>query len=139
MKKIYSKIDENKLLHIVNRLGDIDSRTDIIPDDNFLQLATLKLPIGKTFRPHRHNWKKNSGTQNIAQESWIVVEGKVKCSFYDLDDKLISTYILNPGDCSITLEGGHTYETLEDNTIVYEYKTGPYMGQELDKRFLDGK
>ena len=25
---------------------------------------------------------------------------------------------------------------LEDNTIVYEYKTGPYEGQKLDKTFI---
>ena len=42
MIKIYSKIENNKLLHIVNRLNEVTSRTDIIPDDNFLQLATLR-------------------------------------------------------------------------------------------------
>jgi hypothetical protein len=25
---------------------------------------------------------------------------------------------------------------LEDNTLVYEYKTGPYEGQEFDKIFI---
>ena len=44
---------------------------------------------------------------------------------------------VNPGDASFTLEGGHTYEILEDDTLVYEYKTGPYEGQKLDKTFLD--
>lgn len=137
MEKIFSTIQENKLLHIVNRLKEINSRSDIIPDNNFLQLATLKMERGKTFRPHKHIWKDNMGLQNIAQESWIVVKGKVKCFFYDLNDELITTQILGAGDCSITLEGGHTYEILEDDTVVYEYKTGPYQGQKLDKRFLD--
>jgi hypothetical protein len=136
MIKIYSKIENNKLLHMVNRLSEITSRTDIIPDDNFLQLATLKLPSGKTFRAHKHKWKDNLNTQNIAQESWVVIKGSVKCFFYDLDDKLIQTEILNPGDCSITLSGGHNYEILEEETVVYEYKTGPYQGVELDKEFL---
>jgi len=45
--------------------------------------------------------------------------------------------VLTPGDASFTLYGGHTYKILEENTIVYEYKTGPYEGQKLDKRFLD--
>jgi len=43
---------------------------------------------------------------------------------------------LRPGDASFTLYGGHTYEILEDDTIVYEYKTGPYEGQKLDKTFI---
>ena len=67
----------------------------------------------------------------------MVVSGSVKVYFYDLDDSLLYTTTLNPGDASITLEGGHTYEILSDETLVYEYKTGPYQGQELDKVFID--
>ena len=62
---------------------------------------------------------------------------KVRCKFYDIDDKLIAEPILEPGDASFTLHGGHTYEILEEDTIVYEYKTGPYEGQTLDKVFIN--
>ena len=133
-KKIYSK-DGTTLLHIINRVEEITSRQDIIPENQFLQLATLKLEKDKTFAPHKHIWKEPSGDQTIAQESWVVITGKVKCYFYDLDDTLLKTEILNPGDCSITLQGGHNYEILED-AIVYEYKTGPYLGQKFDKVFI---
>ena len=34
------------------------------------------------------------------------------------------------------IEGGHTYSILEDDTVIYEYKTGPYFGQTLDKEFI---
>ena len=48
--------------------------------------------------------------------------------------------ILEAGDASFTLYGGHTYEILDEGTIVYEYKTGPYEGQALDKTFIkDGR
>tara|TARA_R110000822_G_scaffold309251_2_gene438423 strand:+ start:24 stop:305 length:282 start_codon:yes stop_codon:yes gene_type:complete len=90
---------------------------------------------GKTFKPHRHIYKKRT-RDIIAQESWIVVQGSVKCIFYDLDDTILVEPILYPGDASFTLEGGHNYEILEDDTLVYEYKTGPYEGQALDKTFL---
>ena len=66
----------------------------------------------------------------------IVIKGSVKCKFYDTDNTLIAEPILMPGDASFTLYGGHTYEILEEGTIVYEYKTGPYEGQELDKELL---
>ena len=75
-------------------------------------------------------------TEQIAQESWVVVKGSVKCTFYDIDDTIIATPILYSGDASFTLLGGHTYEILENDTIVYEYKTGPYEGQKLDKVFI---
>ena len=136
MEKIFSKKDTNKLLHIVIRKEDIiKGRLEVVPEDNFIQCAILNMDKGKTFRPHKHIWKER--TRNlIAQESWVVIQGSVKCIFYDIDDTIIAEPILNAGDASFTLEGGHTYLILEDDTLVYEYKTGPYEGQELDKTFI---
>ena len=137
MEKYYSKINGD-LIHIVNRLSEINGRTDIAPEKEFLQLATLKMEKGKTFRPHKHIWKEGE-KECIAQESWVVIQGNVKVTMFDLDDSIIAQPILGPGDCSMTFQGGHTYEILDDDTIVYEYKTGPYKGQENDKTFIDQK
>jgi cupin fold WbuC family metalloprotein len=90
---------------------------------------------GTTFKPHKHIWKGRNRNE-IAQESWIVIQGSVECIFYDVDDKILTTEVLYVGDASFTLEGGHNYVILEDNTLVYEYKTGPYEGQEFDKIFI---
>jgi hypothetical protein len=139
MEKYYSKVNNNKLLHIVNRFEDIKGREDIIPPDNFIQCASLKMEKGKTFRPHEHIKKERTYKEKIAQESWIIIRGRVRCILYDLDDTILATPVLNVGDASFTLEGGHTYEILDEDTIVYEYKTGPYEGQFNDKRFLDEK
>ena len=136
MIKIYSKVQKNKILHMVNRLEDLRPRTDLVPSENFIQCALLKMNKGKTFPPHKHIKKERTYKEQIAQESWVIIQGSVKCFFYDLNDELLETVVLNQGDASFTLEGGHTYEILEDDTIVYEYKTGPYEGQELDKEFI---
>jgi hypothetical protein len=136
MLKIYSKKNKNKLLHAINRVGDFDLRSDLSDSNNFLQLASLKYPKGKTFRPHMHIWRDVSHKKIIAQESWIVIQGSVKVFFYDLDKKLLTTEILYKGDCSMTFEGGHNYEILEENTLVYEFKTGPYEGIDKDKIFI---
>ena len=137
MEKIFSKVDTNKLLHIITRKEDIiPGRIDIVPEDNFIQCSMLNLENNKTFKPHKHIWKER--TKNvIAQESWVVIQGSVKCILYDIDDTIIAESILKPGDASFTLEGGHNYLILEDNTLVYEYKTGPYEGQTFDKTFID--
>jgi cupin fold WbuC family metalloprotein len=137
MIQYFSKVDPSKLLHVVVRKEDLTpGRVEVVPEDNFIQCALLNMEKGKTFKPHRHIFKER--TRNvIAQESWIVVQGSVKCTFYDLDNSVLVEPILNPGDASFTLEGGHTYTILEDNTLVYEYKTGPYEGQALDKIFLN--
>ena len=139
MVKIYSKIEPNKLLHIINRLSEIEGRTEVIPENNFIQCATLKMDKDKTFPPHKHITKDRHYPEQIAQESWVVIKGSVKCIFYDIDDSVIATPILEAGDASFTLYGGHTYEILEGDTIVYEYKTGPYEGQKLDKQFITKK
>ena len=137
MEKIYSKVEPEKLLHIIVRKEDFKpGRQDIVEENQFIQCSILQMEEGKTFKPHKHIWKER--TRNvIAQESWIVVAGSVKCVFYDIDDQIVAEPILYPGDASFTLEGGHTYVILEDDTLVYEYKTGPYEGQQLDKTFIE--
>jgi len=136
MEKIYSKIEPNKLLHVVNRLHEFQGRKEVIPEDNFIQCATLRMEKGKTFPPHKHIIKDRHYPEQIAQESWVVIRGSVKCILYDIDNTVLSTPTLKQGDASFTLYGGHTYEILEDDTLVYEYKTGPYEGQKLDKEII---
>ena len=139
MIKIYSNVEEGKLLHVVKRLSDVEAqvsfREDIIPADNFIQCSSLTLDRGHTFKPHRHISKFRHYSM-IAQESWVVIRGSVKCTFYDIDDTIISEPILTAGDVSFTLQGGHTYTILEDKSIIFEFKTGPYEGQEFDKTFI---
>ncbi len=135
MERIISNINHH-LLHIVVRSEDIaPGRVNLIDDYEFLQCALLNLPKGTTFKPHQHKWK-GLNQMVIAQESWVVISGKVKCIFYDLDGTLLKEVILNAGDASFTLQGGHNYEILEEGTKVLEYKTGPYTGQQADKKFI---
>ena len=137
MIEIRSKIN-NRLLHMVYRWEDLkEQREDVAPENQFIQVSALDLKKDKTFRPHRHIWKPAPRDRVIAQESWCVMSGKVLASFFDLNDKLLEMVELNQGDISLTFEGGHTYTILED-ARVYEYKTGPYEGQEKDKVFLNG-
>jgi cupin fold WbuC family metalloprotein len=137
MKKIYSKIDPQKILHIIVRKDDFQQgRQDVIDESQFIQCSMLQMDSGKTFKPHKHIWKER--TRNvIAQESWVIIRGSVEAILYDLDDTILEQVVLNEGDASFTLEGGHNYRILEQDTLVYEYKTGPYEGQSLDKVFLE--
>ena len=141
MKLIYSKIKPDKLLHIIHKVDEFYTiedghRRDVVGEKEFIQLSALNMDEGHTFKPHQHIWKPGE-EQCIAQESWVVIKGSVECHFYDTDGTLLDKAVLNVGDCSVTLGGGHNYLILEDDTLVYEYKTGPYKGQKLDKEFLD--
>jgi len=143
MKKIYSKQDPQKLLHIICRRDELEfsekiewGRVDVAPEDQFLQVAAIQMNAGKTFKPHRHIWK-NGEERVIAQESWVVISGAVKATLYDLDDTIIAEEQLKAGDLSMTFQGGHNYLATEPNTFVYEFKTGPYKGIENDKTFIE--
>ena len=134
MEKVYSKIKEATLLHQIYRKSDLkNERVNLVDKNQFLQCAALALPKDKTFQAHKHIWKNVSHSKHIAQESWVVIQGKVRVFFYDVDDSLICESILEPGDASFTFEGGHNYMSMADDTLVYEYKTGPYEGIENDK------
>lgn len=135
MEKFYSKVDPNKLLHCIKRCSDIQKgRENLIDSREFIQCSALNLDKGVTFKPHKHVYK---DVENVLpQESWIVIKGKVKCIFYDIDDTILCEPVLYLGDASFTLYGGHNYEILEDESLILEYKVGPYFGIELDKTFI---
>lgn len=133
---IYSRIQPEKLLHIIVRREDIKpGRTDVVPPDQFLQCATLRYPKDKTFQAHRHLWR--NGVENIPQESWIVIRGSVKVILYDIDGTILHEDIIQAGEASFTMEAAHNYLIMSDDTLVFEYKTGPYKGQEFDKVFIN--
>lgn len=135
MDRIYSKVEDGLLLHMIYRKQDFIGRTEVIDPENFLQLATLELKKDQTFKPHQHIWK--DGPKRVkAQESWVVIQGVVEFMMYDLDGTFIVSDFLYPGDASITLHGGHTYKARTKDVLVYEFKTGPYTGQENDKVFI---
>lgn len=138
MKKIYSK-KTNQLLHIINRFEDINGRNELIPSNNFLQVATIKASKNQEFNSHYHIWKENTFDQNIAQECWVVLKGEVEITYYDVNEEYLDKEILREGDSSITLAGGHGYKILQDDTVIIESKSGPYLNRDLDKKYFKGK
>lgn len=136
MTKIYSRVDPKLLLHIIHRRTDFGSeRNDLVEDKNFLQCAAMKLPEGKTFKPHAHGLRE-SITEVRTNESWVIISGSVRAILYDIDRQVLACPVLNPGDCSITIgEGGHTYEVIQ-TACVLEFKNGQYKGQAVDKYFI---
>ena len=136
MEKIFSQIYPDILLNVVCRKEDLAKNIRFISlESDALQVAAVKWGEGYKIPAHKHikQIKKTEETQ----ESLVIVQGKVKAKVYDLNDKLIKEIILGEGDCFISFRGGHYFEALEENTLIYEYKTGPYNGKEKDKEFLN--
>ncbi len=131
MEKIYSRIAPGVLLHVIHQKNDFSNiRENMSPDEQFLQASAIPIPRGKTIVPHKHI--RNERKTLITQESLIIIEGAIEARYYDLDNSLIQTRILNEGDLTITFLGGHSFRSLSNNTKVYELKNGPYLGKEKD-------
>ena len=136
MKEIKSNID-NSVLHIIHRANDSGSfRKELVPSTEFIQCSIINGNQDQKFRPHHHLYKEIDFSKIIAQESWVVIKGAVQVTYYDKDNSKITSEVLREGDITITLYGGHEYEILEDDTLIYEFKTGPYFGPEKDKTYF---
>lgn len=131
------------LLHEIIHLNagssqpDVLNRVDFSREDEFLQAAVIDIPSGHSFRPHIHLEREQVSSNFRAQESWVVVSGHVLVHYYSEDRTYLCTKTLGAGDLTITYRGGHGYEAGPSGAIVYEFKTGPYLGREIDKDFLD--
>jgi hypothetical protein len=137
MELFYSQFERGRLLHMVCRGSELsEKRANLTDPSEFLQLAGLRLSAGDAFRPHKH--LPIERVTSITQESWVVIRGVVIASLFDVDDLLLAEVSLQAGDLSITFYGGHTYRCTED-ALVYEFKTGPYLGVERDKVFIQGR
>lgn len=140
--KIHDPAD-GLLLHMVFRLSEFNdsssglTRVDISSADEYLQAAVIRIPEKHSFRPHVHLERSRRFPDLRAQESWVVMSGSVEVDYYDDSGTLIVSHVLGPGDLTISFRGGHGYRCLSGDATVYEFKSGPYEGQAIDKRFID--
>jgi hypothetical protein len=111
-------------------------REDFSNPSEYLQGALIEIPAGHSFAPHVHLERERSFSNLRAQEAWIVMSGQVEVSYFTDSRVLICKEVLNAGDVSISFRGGHGYMALSEGARVYEFKSGPYEGQEVDKVFI---
>jgi hypothetical protein len=63
----------------------------------------------------------------------IVSRGSIHADIYGYSENLVAEFTIAEGDILICLAGGHGYQILEENTLVFEIKNGPYPGPEVDR------
>jgi len=136
MFKLYSKVKKNLLLLSLIKKGDITyKRQDLSPAEEFIQVSAKKIISNDLFKAHKHLASEKSAT--TTQESWVILDGKVLATIYDVDDQIVYEEILESGDCIVLFSGGHSLECLSDEAILYEFKNGPYYGAKQDKIYLE--
>jgi len=136
MIKIYSQVKPGLMTHVSFKTKDaMIFRSDMTSDNEFIQAAFKRDAKGMTYDAHYHiqNERKFSHTQEV----WVIMKGRVRVTLYDIDQSYLDTLELVEGSCIITMHGGHAYEIMEDDTIWFEFKNGPYQGRENDKRMIE--
>lgn len=135
MIEIYSKASHRSILHRVVSVNEADFRMDISEKTEPLQAAIHARNIGMNPKPHIHLEKVLLTNKFQTQESWFIFFGKVEATYFDLDGSFLKQVTLVAGDLSITYRGGHSFEVIENGTILVEHKNGPYNGED-DKRLI---
>ncbi len=132
MFRIYSEVEKGKLLCSFSKGLELSSyRSELSPDEEYLQVSGRKIEAGTHVKAHKHLplERKTEATQ----EAWVIVEGSVEAIIYDLDDTILRKILLGRGDCLVLFRGGHALDVVDEDTIMYEFKTGPYYGMQKDK------
>lgn len=135
-KRTMEVVERDDVLYaIIHRKNDWKNGLDFLtPDEAFCQVGTWWYQKGKKLRAHRHIH--NERPNKVTQECVIAINGSMRVDFYDDDDNVFRSEILNTGDIMIMLAGGHGYEILENDTKILECKNGPFVSVEKDKKLI---
>ena len=131
---VHSKVKAGQLLACVaNTLECGERRVDLTPPEQFLQACVLPLELGKEIAAHIHTPRDAVPGPNpvITQESWIVLRGKIRVRLFDLDQTFLQEVQLAAGHLIVTFYGGHSMACEEKDTLIVEFKNGPYLGRDF--------
>jgi len=96
------------------------------------QLAVMKHPKGHKLAPHVHNLVNRQVL--YTQEVLLIRSGCVRANLYSSEKEFITSRDLEAGDVILLCGGGHSFEMLEETSMI-EVKQGPYAGDQDKTRF----
>jgi mannose-6-phosphate isomerase-like protein (cupin superfamily) len=96
------------------------------------QVAFMKHTKGKKIAPHVHNLVNRQVL--YTQEVLLIRRGRLRINLYSSDRKFLEYRILEAGDVILLCGGGHSFEMLEETSMI-EVKQGPYAGEKDKTRF----
>ena len=96
------------------------------------QVAFMKHPAGHKITPHVHNMVNRQVL--YTQEVLLIRKGRLRVNLYSSSKEFITSRDLEAGDVILLCGGGHSFEMLEETSMV-EVKQGPYAGDQDKTRF----
>lgn len=121
-----------QLAYLVQGSWRPEVTTFLTPGDLTLQMGMIVYGGGTSITPHVH--LPIERTVNGTPEVVVVREGACHVDFYTPDKRLVTSRTLKRGDILLLLAGGHGFRMQED-TVLFEVKQGPYAGDRDKERF----
>lgn len=126
---------DGPLAYIVNGQWKPESTRFLTPDDFGQQMGMIVYAKGEMIVPHVH--LPVTRTVEGTTECVLVRSGHCEIDLFDRHKTYITTRTLNEGDIILLLGGGHGFRMMED-TVLFEVKQGPYVGNADKERFDPG-
>ena len=124
--------EQQPLAYVIRTELQPEQTTFLTPDSFNFQLGYVVYPAHGEVKPHLH--KKLERQVTGTSELIIVKTGLCEIDFYNNERELIATRELRSGDMVLTVDGGHGFRMQED-TVLFEVKQGPYFGIDEKIRF----
>ncbi len=131
---IDSKIRRDLNLCKIVSYGKFNNRANITESNQIMQVSLIQMSKSQLVPRHKHLpiERCTVGTG----EGWLVLEGCFEAEIFDIDQVCVGKYLLKKLDILIMFNGGHSLNTIEENSIMCEFKNGPFQGSDSDKIYF---
>jgi len=102
------------------------------PNSFSQQVASMKHPAGHKIAPHVHNMVNRQVL--YTQEVLLIRRGRVRVNLFSSGKEQLCSRDLGAGDVILLCGGGHSFEMLEETSMI-EVKQGPFAGDQDKTRF----
>ena len=123
--------DDKQILAKIIYEDDFRNVKFVSDNSDSLQVGVFCNDSGVDIVNHVHNIFRRETT--TTQELIYLIKGKLKARVFTRDKKLVAERILLAPCMIYLIEGGHGFTVLDDDTIFFEAKNGPYFGVDIDK------
>ena len=124
MQKIFSKIENDNLLHVVSLLKDKEDLNQHISDPvENIQSCKMIFPKNHIIKRHKHIKKDIKNIKKFFQESLLIIRGSINLDLYDIDNSIIESIYLSEGDLYILYRGSYKFSSKKKNTLLYRIKS----------------
>jgi hypothetical protein len=129
-------VHDNKTYALILSQEDFCSAAKFVSEPEWpLQVGLLRFPAAHMIAAHAHLRHDGCGPC-LTQEFLLVISGSMEADFFNEVGKRFHTETINQGEALFHIQGGHAFRFGEEAKL-FEVKSGPYLGRDKDKVYLD--